>query len=242
MLTFVWHRYSDPEVTARKLIEIANSVEAVQDGRIYIALINGPMLFEHKATPAEYKAGLDLAVTRGPVRHLREVHPGGRGSVRVTTRAAAGTAAGSMRTIRIGHGKVRTRAPAGCRRALPGLCSAPAEGAAPRLTPAGGGGQNGASSQRSEEMTHSNQGIASKSGLPVRFLLCRPPRHNGPQDLGLSARPRWGRCFGRCRPLAGVDPFGMLPISSLAGPHGRASSPDFDRPSGRFSFGFYWPV
>jgi hypothetical protein len=57
--------YADPEVTARKLIEIANSVEAVQDGRIYIELINGPMLFEHKATPAEYKAGLDRAIERG---------------------------------------------------------------------------------------------------------------------------------------------------------------------------------
>jgi hypothetical protein len=57
--------YADPEAAARKLIEIANSVEAVQDGRIYIELINGPMLFEHKATPAEYKAGLDLAITRG---------------------------------------------------------------------------------------------------------------------------------------------------------------------------------
>jgi hypothetical protein len=50
---------------ARKLIEIANSVEAVQDGRIYIELINGPMLFEHKATPAEYSAGLKLAIERG---------------------------------------------------------------------------------------------------------------------------------------------------------------------------------
>jgi hypothetical protein len=57
--------YSDPEVTARKMIEIANSVEAVQDSRIYIELINAPMLFEHKATPAEYKAGLDRAVTPG---------------------------------------------------------------------------------------------------------------------------------------------------------------------------------
>jgi hypothetical protein len=57
--------YSEPEAAARKLIEIANSVEAVQDGRIYIEMINGPMLFEHKATPAEYKAGLDLAITRG---------------------------------------------------------------------------------------------------------------------------------------------------------------------------------
>ncbi|WP_246784859.1 hypothetical protein [Bradyrhizobium sp. S69] len=52
--------YSDPEVTARKLIEIANSVAAVQDGRIYIELINGPMLFEHKATPAEYRPASTL--------------------------------------------------------------------------------------------------------------------------------------------------------------------------------------
>jgi hypothetical protein len=57
--------YGDPEVAARKLIEIANSVEAVQDGRIYIELINGPMLFEHKASPVEYSAGLKVAIERG---------------------------------------------------------------------------------------------------------------------------------------------------------------------------------
>ena len=57
--------YADPEAAARKLIEIANSVEAVQDGRIFIELINGPLLFEHKATPSEYSAGLKLAIERG---------------------------------------------------------------------------------------------------------------------------------------------------------------------------------
>jgi len=57
--------YGDPEAAARKLIELANSVEAVQNGRIFIELINGPMLFEHKATPAEYSAGLKLAIDRG---------------------------------------------------------------------------------------------------------------------------------------------------------------------------------
>lgn len=57
--------YANPEACARKLIEIANSVEAVQDGRIYIELINAPMLYEHKATPAEYSAGLKLAIARG---------------------------------------------------------------------------------------------------------------------------------------------------------------------------------
>jgi hypothetical protein len=45
--------YGDGGKAARKLIEIANAAEAVQDGRIYIEQINEPMLFEHKASPAE---------------------------------------------------------------------------------------------------------------------------------------------------------------------------------------------
>jgi hypothetical protein len=57
--------YSDPEAAARKLVEIANSVEALQDGRIFIELINGPFLFELKGTPAEYSAGLKHAIERG---------------------------------------------------------------------------------------------------------------------------------------------------------------------------------
>ena len=57
--------YSDSEKAACKLLEIANSVEAVQDGKIYIELINGPFLFREKGTPDEYKAGLDLAIERG---------------------------------------------------------------------------------------------------------------------------------------------------------------------------------
>jgi hypothetical protein len=57
--------YADPEKAARKLVEIANAVEATQDGRIYIELINAPLLFQHKASPAEYKAGLDLAISKG---------------------------------------------------------------------------------------------------------------------------------------------------------------------------------
>jgi hypothetical protein len=59
------HPYSDPEKAARKLLEIANDVEVVQDGRSYIELINGPFLFREGATPAEYKAGVDLAIERG---------------------------------------------------------------------------------------------------------------------------------------------------------------------------------
>lgn len=57
--------YSDLEAAAGKLIEIANSVEAVQDGCMYIELLNAPFLYDLRATPAEYKAGLDLAIARG---------------------------------------------------------------------------------------------------------------------------------------------------------------------------------
>ena len=57
--------YADPEKAAQKLLEIANAVEAVQDGRIHIEKINAPFLYKERGTPAEYKAGLDLAVARG---------------------------------------------------------------------------------------------------------------------------------------------------------------------------------
>jgi hypothetical protein len=46
-------------------MEIANAVEAVQDGRIFIELINGPFLYDHKGSPAEYGAWLKLAIERG---------------------------------------------------------------------------------------------------------------------------------------------------------------------------------
>jgi hypothetical protein len=65
-MKFVAERpYADPEAAARKLLEIANSVEAVQDGRIHIELINWPFLHELKGSPAEYGAGLDFAIEQG---------------------------------------------------------------------------------------------------------------------------------------------------------------------------------
>lgn len=56
---------SDPETAARKLIEIANGVEAIQDGRIHIEKVNGPFLYEVRGTPAQYLAGLNYAIERG---------------------------------------------------------------------------------------------------------------------------------------------------------------------------------
>jgi hypothetical protein len=57
--------FTDPEIAARKLLELANAFEPVQDGGIYIEKINWPMLHDLRATPAEYKAGLDYAIAKG---------------------------------------------------------------------------------------------------------------------------------------------------------------------------------
>jgi hypothetical protein len=57
--------YANPEKAARRLVEIASTVEPAHDGRVYIEKINGPFLFEDKASPAEYAAGLKLAIERG---------------------------------------------------------------------------------------------------------------------------------------------------------------------------------
>jgi hypothetical protein len=73
--------FADPEKAARKLLEIANETEAVQDGRIHIEKINGPFLFRDGGSPAEYGAGLAYAIEKGWL--WREVHPGWRRSVRI---------------------------------------------------------------------------------------------------------------------------------------------------------------
>jgi hypothetical protein len=57
--------YADPELAARRLMDIANSIEAGQEGRIFIEKINYPMLFKDGASPAEYWAGLQRAIAKG---------------------------------------------------------------------------------------------------------------------------------------------------------------------------------
>lgn len=56
--------FIDPDVAARKLVQIANAVEAVQDGRIYIELINAPFL-KDGGTPDQYRAALTRATALG---------------------------------------------------------------------------------------------------------------------------------------------------------------------------------
>ena len=55
---------SDPEAAARKLIEIASIIEAVQDSRIYIEPVNRPFL-NAGGTPDQYRAALERAVALG---------------------------------------------------------------------------------------------------------------------------------------------------------------------------------
>jgi hypothetical protein len=57
-------QFTDPNVAARKLVEIANGIEAVQDGRIFIELVNGAFL-EAGGTPDQYRAALARAITLG---------------------------------------------------------------------------------------------------------------------------------------------------------------------------------
>jgi hypothetical protein len=48
------NQFADPDAAARKLVEIANAIEAVQDGRVYIELVNGPFLAAG-GTPDQYR-------------------------------------------------------------------------------------------------------------------------------------------------------------------------------------------
>jgi hypothetical protein len=55
---------ADPDAAARKLAEIANGIDAVQDGRIYIERVNGAFL-EAGGTPDQYRAALARAIALG---------------------------------------------------------------------------------------------------------------------------------------------------------------------------------
>jgi hypothetical protein len=63
--------YADTEAAARLILEIANTIEPKQDGRLHIEKINGPFLFKHKGTPTEYGAGMKPAIESGRLRMTR---------------------------------------------------------------------------------------------------------------------------------------------------------------------------
>ena len=57
--------FANPDVAARKLVEIANGVEAVQEGRIYIERVNAPFLAAGMVQATTSKPGIGRAVALG---------------------------------------------------------------------------------------------------------------------------------------------------------------------------------
>jgi hypothetical protein len=56
--------FADPDKAARRLMQHAHGFEPIQDGRIYIEVLTGPLRFGDKGTPAEYTAGLDYGIRK----------------------------------------------------------------------------------------------------------------------------------------------------------------------------------
>jgi hypothetical protein len=57
--------YADPEKAARRIMEIAHTIEPGPQGQIHIEKINRPMLYKDIAHPAEYWAGMRRAIENG---------------------------------------------------------------------------------------------------------------------------------------------------------------------------------
>ena len=58
------HSSADPDAAARKLVEIANGVEAVKDGRIFIERVNEPFLAAG-GSGEQFRAGIERAIALG---------------------------------------------------------------------------------------------------------------------------------------------------------------------------------
>jgi hypothetical protein len=65
MMKFVGDRpLSDPETAMRRLLEIANGIEADHAARLQVATVNSQFLASG-GTPAQYGAAVKLAIERG---------------------------------------------------------------------------------------------------------------------------------------------------------------------------------
>jgi len=73
MIKLVSNRpFTDSDAAARKLVEIANDVEAVQDGRIYIERVNEPFLAAG-GSGEQFRAGIARAIALGWRRRFNQV-------------------------------------------------------------------------------------------------------------------------------------------------------------------------
>ena len=58
------HPFADPDASACKIVEIANDVEAVRDGRIYIERVN-VLFLAAGGNGDQFRAGIERAVALG---------------------------------------------------------------------------------------------------------------------------------------------------------------------------------
>jgi hypothetical protein len=64
-MKFVERRpFTNPDAAARKIVKIANDVEAVQDDRIFIERINAPFLAAG-GTGDDFRTGIERAIALG---------------------------------------------------------------------------------------------------------------------------------------------------------------------------------
>lgn len=71
--------YADREAAARKIMEIANGLGDVWEGRLFTEKVNWSMLHDFGATPAEWRTGIDRASTeRGQRFWRKQAHLGKR--------------------------------------------------------------------------------------------------------------------------------------------------------------------
>jgi len=56
--------FTNPDLAARKLVEIANGIEAVQDSRIYIERVNASFLAAG-GSGDDFRAGIARAIAQG---------------------------------------------------------------------------------------------------------------------------------------------------------------------------------
>ena len=56
--------FANADLAARKLVDFANATEAVQEGRIFIELINA-QFFKAGGTPDQFRAAVDRAIAKG---------------------------------------------------------------------------------------------------------------------------------------------------------------------------------
>lgn len=65
--------YADAEAAARQLVQLAASVEPVQDGRVHIEKINSSFMFTMGGSGSEFGAGIRYAIEKGWI----EMHESG---------------------------------------------------------------------------------------------------------------------------------------------------------------------